>query len=71
MDHVQELYNKKRLLELEWEQEHIREGRYSLNMIRIDEEIRKIINHIKFAENKIAYQQIKVENAAPEFSVAS
>ena len=71
MDHVQELYNKKRLLELEWEQEHIREGRYSLNMIKIDEEIRKTINHIKFAENKIAYQQIKVENAAPEFSVAS
>ena len=71
MDHVQALYKKKRLLELDWEQAHIQEGRYSLDMVKIDEEIRSIINQIKSAEEKIAYRQIKVETSAPDFSVAS
>jgi hypothetical protein len=40
-------------------------------MVKIDEEIRNIINQIKLAEQEIAYRQIKVEIAAPDFSVAS
>jgi hypothetical protein len=71
MDHVQALYKKKKLLELDWEQAHVEEGLYSLNMVRIDEEIRSVINQIKMAEAEIAYRQIKVEIAAPDFSVAS
>ena len=71
MDHVQALYKKKKLLELDWEQAHIQEGKYSLDMVKIDEEIRSIINQIKMAEAEIAYRQIKVEVAAPDFSVAS
>ena len=71
MDHVQALYKKKKLLELDWEQAHIQEGRYSLDMVKIDEEIRTIINQIKMAEAEIAYRQIKVETSAPDFSVAS
>jgi len=71
MDHVQALYKKKKLLELDWEQAHIQEGRYSLDMVKIDEEIRNIINQIKSAEQEIAYRQIKIEIAAPDFSVAS
>ena len=71
MDHVQGLYNKKRSLELDWEQHYLQEGKYTLDMVKIDEEIKKVINHIKFAEAKSAIMQIKVENAAPEFSVAS
>jgi multidrug resistance efflux pump len=59
------------LLELDWEQAHVEEGSYSLNMVRIDAEIRSIINQIKSAEAEIAYRQIKVETAAPDFSVAS
>lgn len=71
MDHVQALYKKKKLLELDWEQAHVEEGKYSLNMVKIDEEIRSVINQIKMAEAEIAYRQIKVEIAAPDFSVAS
>jgi zona occludens toxin (predicted ATPase) len=59
------------LLELDWEQAHVEEGRYSLDMVKIDEEIRSVINQIKMAEAEIAYRQIKVETAAPDFSVAS
>ena len=71
MDHVQALYKKKKLLELDWEQAHIQDGKYSLDMVKIDEEIRKIVNQIKVAEAEIAYRQIKVETSIPDFSVAS
>jgi hypothetical protein len=40
-------------------------------MVRIDEKIREIINQIKMSEAEIAHRQIKIEMAAPEFSVAS
>ena len=68
---VQGLYKQKRSLELDWEQHYIQEGKYTLDMVRIDEKIREIINQIKLSEAEIAYRQIKVEQAAPEFSVAS
>ena len=68
---VQDLYTKKRLLELDWEQHYIQEGKYTLDMVRIDEKIKEIINHIKMSEAEMAHRQIKVEVAAPEFSVAS
>jgi len=67
---VQNLYTKKRSLELDWEQHYVQEGKYTLDMVRIDEEIRRIINQIKLSEAEIAHRQIKVEMAAPEFSIA-
>jgi hypothetical protein len=71
INHVQALYTKKRALELDWEQHYVQEGIYTLDMVRIDEKIREIINQIKMSEAEIAHRQIKVEMAAPEFSVAS
>ncbi len=68
---VQDLYKQKRSLELDWEQHYIQEGKYTLDMVKIDEKIRDIINQIKMSEAEIAHRQIKVEMAAPEFSVAS
>jgi len=67
---VQNLYTKKRSLELDCEQHNVQEGLYTLDMVRIDEEIRRIINQIKLSEAEIATRQIKVEMAAPEFSIA-
>jgi len=69
-NHIKDLYQTKRSLELEWEQDHINNGRYTINMVRIDEEIRKVISHIKVAEAKEALLQSKIEDAAPEFSIA-
>jgi hypothetical protein len=57
-------------LELDWEQEHVKEGRYTLDMVRIDEEIKKTINHIKAAEAKAANHQNKIDGVAPMFSIA-
>ena len=69
-NHIKNLYHKKRSLELEWEQAHVKEGKYTLNMVRIDEEIRNTISHIKKAESKEILHQVKVESIAPQFSIA-
>ena len=69
--HIQELYNKKKSLDLRWEQEHLNEGRYTLNMVRIDDEVKKIVQHIKKAEAKEAHLRNKVDAIAPQVSVAT
>ena len=71
MQHLQDLYQKKRGLDLQWEQEHLKEGRYTLNMVKIDRKVREVISHIKLAEAAKAHQQNKVEGAAPQVSVAT
>jgi hypothetical protein len=42
-----------------------------LTWLGLTKKIREIINQIKMSEAEIATRQIKVEMAAPEFSVAS
>ena len=69
--HLQDLYTKKKGLDLEWEQDHLKEGRYTLNMVKIDRAVREVISHIKLAEARRAHLQNKVEDAAPEVSVAT
>ena len=71
MQHLNDLYTKKRGLDLEWEQEHLKEGRYTLNMVRIDRKVREVINHIKLAEAKKEHLQNKIDDAAPKVSVAT
>jgi len=59
------------VLDLQWEQEHLNEGRYTLNMVRIDHKVREVINHIKMAEAKEANLNNKVNEVAPQVSVAT
>ena len=68
---VQELYTKKRELELDWSQHYNQEKRYTLDMVRIDNKIREVVNAIKIEEAKIANLTNKIEDAAPEVSVAT
>ena len=68
---VQELYTKKRELELDWSQHYNREKRYNLDMVRIDDRIKQVINNIKLAEAKEAQQINRIEDAAPDVSVAT
>ena len=68
---IQDLYKQKRFLELKWEQEHINNGRYNLDMVRIDDKIKKVITDIKLEEAAIAHRQNSVEDAAPQVSVAT
>ena len=69
--HLQDLYKQKKVLDLEWEQEHLNEGRYTLNMVRIDRKVREVLSHIKMAEAKKAHLQNKIDESAPEVSVAT
>ena len=69
--HLQDLYTKKKGLDLEWEQDHLKEGRYTLNMGKIDRKVRDVISHIKLAEAKKEHMQNKIDNAAPQVSVAT
>ena len=68
---VEDLYKQKKSLELTWEQEHLKEGRYTLNMVRIDDKIKEVITEIKLEENKIADRENAINNAAPQVSVAT
>ena len=68
---VQELYTKKRGLELEWSQHYNQEKRYTLDMVRIDDRIKQVISNIKLAEAKEAQQINRIEDAAPDVSVAT
>ncbi len=68
---IQDLYKAKRSLELKWEQEHINENRYTLEMVRIDDKIKKVITDIKLEEAALAHRQNTIEDAAPQVSVAT
>ena len=68
---IQDLYKRKRFLELKWEQEHLTNGRYTLEMVRIDDKVREVITEIKLEEAEIAHRQNSVEGAAPQVSVAT
>ena len=71
MQTLETLYTTKRNLELDWEQEHRKEGRYTLNMVRIDRKVRDVLSHIKMAEAQREHMRNKVEDSAPQVSVAT
>jgi hypothetical protein len=56
---------------LKWEQEHINENKYTLEMVRIDDKIKKVITDIKLEEAALAHRQNTIEDAAPQVSVAT
>ena len=68
---IEDLYKQKKSLELEWEQEHLKSGRYNLNMIKIDHAIKEIITQIKLEEARLEDLKIKIANSRPEVSVAT
>ena len=68
---IQDLYKVKRSLELKWEQEHLSNGRYTLEMVRIDDKVREVITKIKLEEAAVAHRHNSIENAAPQVSVAT
>ena len=68
---IQDLYKRKQSLELKWQQEHLDNDRYTLDMVRIDDKIRQVITEIKLEEAKIAQRQNSIEGAAPQVSVAT
>jgi len=68
---VQDLYKQKRSLELRWHLEYEQFGKYTLDMVRIDNAIKDVITDIKLEEAKIADRQNNIELSAPTVSVAT
>ena len=68
---VRDLYKQKRSLETEWAVHQRDNQRYTLDMVRIDKKIREVVNQIKEEEARIATLSSKIEDAAPEVSVAT
>ena len=71
MQHLETLYTQKKGLDLRWEQEHLKEGRYTLDMVKIDRKVREVISQIKLAEAEKADAQNRIDAAAPQVSVAT
>ena len=68
---TQDLYKHKKSLELDWEQEYNGSGRYTLNMVKIDDKIREIVTEIKLEEAKVAHRVNKIEDSQAQVSVAT
>jgi len=68
---VQDLYKQKKSLELSWEQEYNESGKYTLNMVEIDEKIKSIITQIKLEEARLDDLKIKISESKAEVSIAT
>ena len=68
---TQDLYKQKKSLELDWEQEYNESGKYTLDMVKIDDRIREIVTAIKLEEARVAHRVNKIEEAAPSVNIAS
>ena len=69
--YIRDLYKTKRGLETEWAVQQRDNQRYTLDMVRIDNKIRDVVNQIKLEEAKLANLSNKIEDAAPSVSVAT
>ena len=68
---TEDLYKQKRSLELGWQYEYNQHGKYTLNMVEIDEKIKSIITQIKAEEFKVADREIKISDSAAQVSIAT
>ena len=68
---TEDLYKQKRSLELRWQLEYEQNGKYTLNMVEIDNAIKNVITEIKAEERKIADRENAIISAAPQVSVAT
>ena len=68
---IQDLYKQKKSLELSWEQEYNESGKYTLNMVEIDEKIKGIITQIKLEEARQEDLRNKIADSRSEVSIAT
>ena len=66
-----DLYNTKRSLELEWQQEHLKDGKHNIRMIEINKKIQDIIKEIIDEEFKAATLQTKINEVQDQVSIAT
>ena len=67
----EDLYKQKRSLELRWQLEYEQQGKYTLNMVEIDNAIKGVSTEIIAEESKLSDRENAIRDAAPEVSVAT
>jgi len=65
------LYTTKRSLELEWQQEHLKDGKHNIRMIEINKKIQDVIKEIIAKEFEADTLQTKISQAKAEVSIAT
>jgi len=68
---TEDLYNTKRSLELEWQQEHLKDGKHNIRMIEINRKIQDIIKEIVAQEFVEDTRTTKINEAKAEVSIAT
>ena len=68
---TEDLYKQKRSLEVIWQLEYEQSGKYTINMVEIDNAIKGIITEIKAEEFKVADRENKISDSAAQVSVAT
>ena len=68
---TEDLYNTKRSLELEWQQEHLKSGKHNIRMIEINKKIQDIIKEIVAREFEEATRETKIAEARAQVSIAT
>ena len=68
---TQDLYTTKRSLELDWQQEHLKEGKYNINMSYIDKKIQEIVKEIIAKEFEESAIRNKVDESKAQVSIAT
>ena len=68
---TEHLYNMKRSLELEWQNEHLKSGKVNIRMIEINKQIQDVIRDIIAQEEVETAQEMRIEDSKAEVSIAT
>ena len=58
-------------MELEWQQEHLKDGKHNIRMIEINKKIQDIIKEIVAKEFEADTRLTQIKDAKPEVSIAT
>ena len=68
---TEDLYITKRSLELEWQNEHLKDGKHNIRMIEINKQIQDVIKEIIAKEFEEATLQTKINEVQAQVSIAT
>ena len=68
---TEDLYITKRSLELEWQNEHLKDGKHNIRMIEINRQIQDVIKEIIAKEFEADTLQTKVNDVKAQVSIAT
>ena len=68
---TEDLYITKRSLELEWQNEHLKDGKHNIRMIEINKQIQDVIKEIIAKEFEEQTLLTKINEAKAEVSIAT